>query len=160
MYSDNLDQTIYRRNKQLLRFFTQHGYDVRLVGDNQKPYIVLNDSVLLSCYVRNFDLHFTKGPESSEVLKTYSLKNEMDVSKMELTEILELGEHQSVYKIKKSGTNLFLVGYNYFDEEDKERSGQRYPVFAQHRPKVYFDLDYVSRLAETLNNENYEVVIV
>jgi hypothetical protein len=154
---ESLEDIVKRRNKRLLNFFTVHGLDARIVGDDQKPAVVLNGTYVLSCYVKNFDLHFTKEPFSNEIVRSFKLKNEPEVSKLELLEAIELCSHRPVFKIKLSGTELFLVGYNYLDSEN---AIGRYPVFAQFMPKVYFDLDYASRLAESLNEENYQVVIV
>jgi hypothetical protein len=154
---ESLEDIVKRRNKWLLSFFTVHGLDVRIVGDVQKPAVILNGTYVLSCYVKNFDLHFTKEPFSDDIVKSFKLKSESEVSKLELLEAIELCSHRPVFKIKLSGLELFLVGYNYLDSEN---AIGRYPVFAVHNPKVYFDLDYASKLAESLNEENYQVVIV
>lgn len=154
---ETLEEMVERRNKRLLRFFTSHGYDVRLVGDAQKPAVVLNEMAVLSCYVRNFDLHFTKEPFSDEIVKSFKLKNEIEASKHELQEAIELSTHRQVYKIKLTGSDMFLVGYNYLNSED---AIGRYPVFAKHKPKVYFDKEYAVKLAESLANDKYSIEIV
>ncbi|HEY4785530.1 MAG TPA: hypothetical protein VIH57_05755 [Bacteroidales bacterium] len=154
---ETMEEMVARRNKWLLRFFTMHGYDVRIVGDAQKPAVVLNDMAVLSCYVKNFDLHFTKEPFSDEIVKSFKLKAEIEVSKLELQEAIELCTHRPVYKIKLTGTDMFLVGYNYLNSE--EAMG-RYPVFAKHKPKVYFDKEYTVKLVESLRKEQYSVEIV
>ena len=56
---ETLDEMVSRRNKRLLNFFNIHGFNVRIVGDEQKPAVILNEAYVLSCYVKNFDLHFT-----------------------------------------------------------------------------------------------------
>jgi hypothetical protein len=154
---ETLEEIVTRRNKWLLRFFTANGYDVRIVGDAQKPTIVLDEMVVLSCHVKNFDLLFTKEAYSEEIVKSFRLKADVDVSKLELQEAIELSTHRQAYKIRLVGTDLFLVGYNYFNTDD---DNGRYPVFAKHKPKVYFDKDYAIRLAESLQNENYVLEIV
>jgi len=154
---ESLEDIVARRNKRLLRLFTQHGYDVRLVGDLQKPAVVLNEMAVLSCYVKNFDLHFTKEPFSSEIVKSFKLKDDCDVSSLELQEAIELSTHRPVYKIKLTGTDMYLVGYNYLNSED---AIGRFPVFAKYKPKVYFDKEYAVKLADSLINEKYSVEIV
>jgi hypothetical protein len=111
--------------------------------------VVMNDSILLSCFVNNFDLHFTKNPYNKEITKTYRLKNETDVSKIELNEVLEFGFHQPVFRIKKSSTDLYLIGYNYFNEDDIEHPGLRYPIFAKHKPKIFFEIEFTVKLTIT-----------
>jgi len=154
---ESLEDMVTRRNKRLLRFFTMHDFDVRLVGDAQKPAVILNDMAVLSCYVKNFDLHFTKEPFSNDIIKSFKLKNENETSKLELQEVIELCTHRPVYKIKLTGTDLFLVGYNYLNSED---AIGRYPVFAKYKPKVYFDMEYTVKLVESLTEEKYAIVIV
>jgi hypothetical protein len=153
---ETLEQMVERRNKRLLRFFTAHGYDVRLVGDAQKPAVVLNEMAVLSCYVKNFDLHFTKEPFSDEIVKSFKLTQEIEVTRQELQEVIEISTHRPVYKVKLTGTDLFLVGYNYLNSED---AMGRYPVFAKHKPKVYFDKEYAIKLAESLRQESYDISI-
>jgi hypothetical protein len=153
---ETLEEMVARRNKRLLSFFTMHGYNVRLVGDEQKPAVILNEAVVLSCYVKNFDLHFTKEPFSDEIVRSFKLKHEPDVTKHELQEAIDLCVHRPVYKIKLIGSDLFLVGYNYLNSED---AVGRYPVFAKHKPKVYFDKEYAVKLVESLSNDGYKLKI-
>ena len=154
---ETLEEMVERRNKRLLRFFTVHGYDVRLVGDAQKPAVILNEIIVLSCYVKNFDLHFTKEPFSTDIVKSFKLQNESEATKHDIQEAIELCTHRPVYKIKLTGTDMFLVGYNYLNSED---AIGRYPVFAKHKPKVYFDKEYALKLSESLINDNYPIEIV
>jgi hypothetical protein len=153
---ETLEEMVARRNKRILQLFTKHGYNIRLVGDAQKPAVVLDEMVVLSCYVRNFDIHFTKEPFGDEIVKSFKLTSDSDVSNLELQEAIELSTHRPVYKIKLTGTELFLVGYNYLNSED---GVGRYPVFAKHKPKVYFDRDYAVKLVESLSNEKYSIEI-
>jgi len=155
--NESLEEMVARRNKRLLRFFTMHGFDVRLVGDEQKPAIILNEMFVLSCYAKNFDLHFTKEPFSDEIVASFKLKNDNEVTKLELQEAIGLCIHRSVYKIKLMGTDLFLAGYNYLNSED---AIGRYPVFSRHKPKVYFDREFAEKMVESLINDKYSIEIV
>ena len=154
---ESIDEMVARRNKRILKLFTNLGYNIRLVGDVQKPSIVLDEMVVLSCYAKNFELHFTKEPFSNEIVKSFKLNSDIEVSNLELQEAIELGSHRPVYKIRLTGTEMFLVGYNYLNSED---AIGRYPVFAKHKPKVYFDKEYTIRLAENLAEEEYSIEIV
>lgn len=150
---ETLEELVERRNKRLLRLFTSLGYDVRIVGNAQKPSVILNEMAVLSCYVKNFDLHFTKEPFSDEIVKSFKLKHELEITRHELQEAIELSVHRPVYKVKVSGTDMFLVGHNYLNSED---AMGRYPVFARHKPKIYFDKEYAERLIESLKQEGYD----
>jgi len=153
---ETLEEIVARRNKRILNLFTKHGYNIRLVGDAQKPSVVLDEMVVLSCYAKNFDLHFTKDPFSAEIVKSFKLKSDVEISNLELQEAIELSTHRPVYKIRLIGTDMFLVGYNFLNNEE---SAGRYPVFAKHKPKVYFDREYAVKLAEGLKNEQYSIEI-
>ncbi len=154
--SESLEEMVARRNKRLKYLFAKNGVNVRLVGDDQKPAIIRDESTVLSCYVKNFDLHFTKEPFSDEIVKTVKLKHEPDITRFELEEVLSICKHRPVFKLKLRGTDLYLVGYNYLNSED---AVGRYPVFACHKPKVYFDFEYAQQVAENIRTDDYEIDI-
>lgn len=155
--NESLDELVIRRNKRLINFFVSNGFNVRIVGDNQKPAIILDETCVLSCYVKNFDLFFTKVPFSDEIVRQFKLKQELEVSSFEIQEAIDLCQHRPVYKIKIKESNLYLTGYNYLNSED---GVGRYPVFAKHRPKVYFDLEYAERLVQNMNDDDYDLEVI
>ena len=149
---------VERRNKRLVYLFTSNGFNVRIVGDPQKPAVIQEEKTLLSCYVKNFNLHFTKEPFSDEIVKTVKLKHEPEITKYELQEVLDICTHRPVYKLKLiDSDDLYLVGYNYLNSED---SVGRYPVFAKHKPKVYFNREYAERVLENLTGDGYKMEII
>ena len=154
--NESLEEMVTRRNKRLKSLFSRNGINIRLVGDENKPAVIRDEAVVLSCYVKNFNLHFTKEPFSDEIVKTIKLKQDPDINKYELIEVLEVCKHRPVYKLKLAGTDLFLVGYNYLNSED---AVGRYPVFAKHKPKVYFDFEYAQSVAENLRSDGYTIAI-
>jgi hypothetical protein len=155
--NESLEEMVARRNKRLKSLFSRNGVNVRLVGDDQKPAVIMDESVVLSCYVKNFDLHFTQEPFSDEIVKTVKLKHDPEITRYELQEVIELCKHRPVFRILLKGSELYLVGYNYLNSED---SVGRYPVFAKHKPKVYFDKSYAEKVAINLGEEGYSVEIV
>ena len=154
--NETLEEMVMRRNKRLKTLFSTNGINVRLVGDEQKPAVIKDEAMVLSCYVKNFNLHFTKEPFSDEIVRTVKLKHEPEIDKLELLQILDICKHRPVYKVRLNGTDLYLVGYNYLNSED---SVGRYPVFAKHKPKVYFDLEYAEKVADNLRTESYDIVV-
>lgn len=155
--NESLEEMVTRRNKRLKSLFSRNGVNVRLVGDEQKPAVIMDESVVLSCYVKNFDLHFTKEPFSDEIVKTVKLKHDPEITRYEIQEVIESCKHRPVFRIQLNNSDLFLVGYNYLNSED---SVGRYPVFAKHKPKVYFDRSYAEKVAESLNEEGYQIEII
>ncbi|MFO7656141.1 MAG: hypothetical protein R6W78_03675, partial [Bacteroidales bacterium] len=71
-------------------------------------------------------------------------------------EVLEVCKHRPVYKLKLINSDLYLVGYNYLNSED---AVGRYPVFAKHKPKVYFDFEYAQSVADNLRTDDYQISI-
>jgi hypothetical protein len=155
--NESLEELVIRRNKRLLNFFLSNGFNVRIVGDEQKPAIILDETSVLSCYVKNFDLFFTKAPFSDEIVHQFKLKHDPEVTPAEIQEVIDLCQHRPVYKIRIIDTDLYLTGYNYLNSED---GVGRYPVFAKHRPKVYFDEEYANKLAQSLNEEFYNLEVI
>jgi hypothetical protein len=102
-------------------------------------------------------LHFTKEPFSDEIVRTVKLKHEPEITRYEIQEVIESCKHRPVYRIILKDTELFLVGYNYLNSED---SVGRYPVFAKHKPKVYFDKSYAEKVAVNLQDDGYEIEII
>jgi hypothetical protein len=154
--NESLNEMVKRRNKRLLNLFTTNGLSVRLVGDENKPAVILNETTVISCFVKNFDLFFTSEPFSNDIIKTVKLKQDPEITHYELHETLDMCTHRPVYKIKLKETDLFLVGYNYLNSED---AVGRYPVFAKHRPKVYFDFNYAQEVADNLVGDGYTIDI-
>lgn len=155
--NETLEEMVARRNKRLKNLFSRNDVNVRLVGDDQKPAVIMDESVVLSCYVKNFDLHFTLEPFSDEIVKTVKLKHDPEITRLELQEVIESCKHRPVFRVLLQGTDLFLVGYNYLNSED---SVGRYPVFAKHKPKVYFDKSYAEKVAVNLADEGYTIDII
>lgn len=155
--NESLEELVLRRNKRLLSFFISNGFNVRIVGDEQKPAVILDETSVLSCYVKNFDLFFTKAPFSDEIVRQFKLKHDPDVTSLDIQEAIDMCQHRPVYKIRLKGTSLYLTGYNYLNSED---GVGRYPVFAKHKPKVYFDAEYAEKLVVSLTEEEYELEIV
>lgn len=151
---ESLNEMVERRNARLLSLFTHNNMNVRLVGDPQKPAVIYNEEQVLSCYVKNFDLIFTREPFSEEIIRTIKLKSMPEVTRRELEELIEICTHRPVYKVKLKNCGLYLVGYNYLNSHD---GVGRYPVFARHKPKVYFEQAYATKVIAGLVSEGYEV---
>lgn len=155
--NESLEELVIRRNKRLINFFVSNGFNVRIVGDDQKPAVILDETSVLSCYVKNFDLFFTKAPFSDEIVRQFKLKHDPEVTSLEIKEVIDSCQHRPVFRIKLKDSDLYLTGYNYLNSED---GVGRYPVFARHRPKVYFDMEYAQKLAHNLMEEGYDLEVI
>ena len=155
--AESLEDMVARRNKRLKRLFTENGFDIRLVGDEQKPAVILDEKIVLSCFAKNFDLYFTKEPFSDDIVLHVKLTKEITVNQYDIQQAIDASVHRQIYKIKLMDTDLFLVGYNYLNQED---SVGRYPVFARHKPKVYFSYEKAEEIFKLLEQDNYTIEII
>jgi hypothetical protein len=152
-------KVVKRRNDKLKKLFAENGFNIRLIGDPQKPAIVMNEDILLSAFVKNFYLHFTKEPFSDEIVNTIKLYYQVTINKNELEQTIDACEHRKVYKIKLANVEpeLYLVGYNFLD---KDNEVGRFPVFGPHKPKVYFKEEFAVKRANEISKEGYNLEVV
>lgn len=151
-------ESIKIRNNKLLGIFTTNGLNVNLVGFTN-PKVVLDNSYLIPCFVNDFTLHFAKSLYSNEMIKSIQLDKEAAVTSYELQEILSMCELLPVFKIRLKNNGMYLVGYN-FERTEEGKVLLRYPVFALHRPYIYFQLEKARADSEILLDEDYDIEIV
>jgi len=159
--SEDFLAMLERRNKRFLNFFKTNGFkETRLIGDPEKPALLYNEELVLSCYVHNFELRLMDKPFSDnviEVIKLNGFLNE-DFSEM-IKEWYKTYEHRKVYKIQFQESLLYLAGYNFLVRR-KENPEGRYPVFARHHPKVYFSLEKANEITGELEKAGYTVTVI
>ncbi len=146
------------RNKRIARLFSSNGYNVRVLGYKDDPYVVLEERYLLPCVVNNWKLLFLKSIHEPTVLKTIALDQSTGITQYELDEILTRCEFQKVYSLQLEGTDMKLVGYNHSDENDY--IPERFPVFGCHRPIVFFNHHIAMEKCQELSKEGYKISIV
>ena len=155
--NEPLERVVTRRNKRIIRMFAKCGYNVRLIGDPEKPAIILDNDLILSGYAHNFDFHFTSKPFEGTIVKTVKLHKDPLIVHDEIEEMLNVYEHRHAYKVVIKDTDLYLVGYNYLN---REKSEGRYPVFARYNPKIYFQEEKAWEIANMLNEESYSLTVI
>ncbi|MFC2087470.1 hypothetical protein ACFLSA_04855 [Bacteroidota bacterium] len=155
--NEPLERVVGRRNKRILRLFSKNGFNVRLIGDPEKPAIILDNEIILSGYAHNFNFHFTNKPFEGQIVKTVKLHKDPLITKDEIEELLTAYEHRHAYKVIIKDSDLYLVGYNYLNREKGEG---RYPVFARYNPKIYFQEDKAWEIANMLNEETYNLEVI
>jgi len=153
--SNNLTQT---RNQQALNIFTRNGYSVRLLGNGQSPMFILEDRCLLSCFINGNSLHFRPSPDSGEILRSVKITGDAYITKYEISEIIEQSEHLPVYRIRDIVSQMCLVGFNHFEEED--RMEERFPVFGFHNPLIYTNKGKAEMVSKELIGQGYNVKVI
>lgn len=146
---------IERRNGRLESFFKKLSNHIRLIGDPENPAIIVDNTICLSAYVRNFDLNFTDQPEKAAIISTYKLKLGSCITQEEFDGYLNDYSHRRVYKVHLKNTPLFLSGYNFLD---RKHSKGRYPVFAKYNYKLYFNKEYAETIVE--DYKDYNLILI
>jgi len=156
-----------KRNTMLLRFFKKlfPKNDIRIMGDENSPAVVIDHEFILSCYVSNYKLRFTNKNYKGDILLELSLNN--DFSKLTPQQIEQLNnwytqsQHRKISRIYLESENtqapLYLVGWNFRNKTLKEG---RYPVFGEYEPKVYFKKEKAVEVQTELIQMGYNVIII
>ncbi len=136
-----------RRNTRIERFFELTGLPVRLIGDVNNPAFIVDEALVLSAYVNNFDLRFTDVPSHGKVIYSVKLNHQQNYEADEFYRVILASEHRSVCRIQLRNTNLFLAGYNFIN---RSTSFGRYPVFSSVNPKIYFSAQSAEESIEAI----------
>ena len=147
------------RNQMALDIFTRNGFAVKLKGSDDSPMFILEDRLLISCFVNGNSLYFRTSPDSGEISRSIRLNGDAFITKYEISELIEKSEHLPVYRIQDIKTQMYLVGYNYFESRESF-SDERYPVFANHNPYIYLNPSKVEMEIKELNENGYNVKII
>jgi hypothetical protein len=150
-------KVLNRRNGRIIKLFDANNLPVRLIGDPNKPAIIYKEQVCLSAFAHNFELHFTDSPTDGNIIHTIKLLHKVETSRDELLNIISRYPQKTIYNIKVKGMDLYLAGYNFLHPEKKEG---KYPVFARHNYKVYFQKNYVEELVQHFTDDGYELEVV
>lgn len=151
---------VEKRNKRLERFFRDNGfdcYDIRIIGNENRPAILYQDTFILPCYVHNFELRWTDKQYDGSIIKTYKLTTQSPNVREEVLNLIQNGDLRKIHKISSTNANLFLIGWNYLDKENKS---VRFPVFGRFTPKVYYKIEKATEIVEELQREGYSCRIV
>lgn len=152
-----LKELVVRRNKYLRTAFSQFSDRIRIIGNEEKPAIIYEEKIVISAYVKNFDLRFTSKPFNGQVVKSFKLTSTFVLDRDFVLAHLQNCSHRPIYKIQFLNSSLFLTGYNFREKESQEG---KYPVFARHNPKLYFTEKKALEVIAELKDLHYEVNLV
>lgn len=159
-------KVIIERNDFLEKYFKRFfpNNTIRIVGDINKPNVIIDFEYALACYCQNFNLHFLDKNDFGTTLFSVKLNNSYiyDISK--INNWLQTAQHKKLFKValkissdQSEQPTLFVSGWNYIDKENKLG---KYPVFSEHEPKVYFSEEKAKEIAKELKQSNYQVEII
>jgi len=157
--SNDLEETIARRNNLLQKFFNRiFPNNIIIIGNPNTPAIVYDNSLCLSCYVHNFELRFTDAPDKGKVIYMVKLQPDQKYDVEQVLNWFKECSHRAMYKVTVNNTTpkLYLSGYNFLDRDNKNG---KYPVFSLHHPKVYFTKEKATEVSDSLLLEGYSVTV-
>lgn len=155
------DNAKRRRNSRANIFFQERNLDVRLIGTIDNPAFLLNEEIVLNCYVRNFYLLFMSAVNGGDELFRIKLTHVPETLDQEkFMDWLHQYRHRDVYKVRSiDAPNLYISGYAFFDQENKDNS-DKVPVFCDLRPKVYFSEEAAQVIIDRFSTEDIKLEIV
>ena len=155
---ENIVSFLKRRNGRILKFFRDKGYNnVRLVGNPEKPAIVLNGDVLLNAYVNNFDLLLLDSNDDSKRYKVKLSFEGIDEFEQEnLVDFINNVEHDKIYRIKLTDVDMYYAGY-YSEEGDVNNP---FMMFSVDGFKAYYNKEKADEVANVLQSKGYKVSVV
>ena len=154
------DKAKKRRNRRALQFFKDRNLDVRAIGNLDNPAFVLNEDMVLNCYVRNFHLLFMSAvSEGEEIFRIKLTEIPADLDQELFLRWLHNYRHRDIYKVCYTGSPLFVSGYAFFDPENKDNSDKD-PVFSTLRPKIYFSRGAAQVIIDRFATEEIKLEIV
>ncbi len=166
------DEVIERRNWLLLEFFKKMLPDhaIRIVGDKNKPAVVMDFEEILPCYVSNFELRLLDRNDGGEVVFTIALTKTLvqpgtPVNQQPVFEKwMRESTRKQVFRVAlsletmfESQPTLFLSGWNFRNKMEKQG---KYPVFSEYEPKVYFTEQKAVEVLDDLKKDGYMVKII
>jgi len=162
--SKKAPEFIGKRNLLLLRLFKYFfpTNDVRIMGDENNPAVVLDHEYILSCYVHNFELRFTNKNFKGDIVFKVSLNDSPEKANREtFTKWYSDSQHRKINRIYLESENtqapLYLVGWNFRNKTKKEG---KYPVFGEYEPKVYFKKEKALEVQTELVQMGYNVIVI
>ena len=142
-------EVVERRNEYLAHFFHKVQMDINIIGNPQHPIIIIEGCYRLSAFVHNFNIHFLSEIKNGVVLRIYKLKKGAFISDRDFCELLKQMKNKRLYRVRFANKELFLAGYNHMKIAG---ISHKYPVFAKHRYKVYFNKDRIYEIIKEFHN--------
>lgn len=155
-----------KRNILLLRFFKIifPKNDIRIVGKEISPAVVIDFDYVLSCYTHYYELRFTNKNYKGDVLFTLELIDDVKKIVFDIDKIKDwhtISQHRKINKIYLESDStkapLYLIGWNFKNKITKEG---KYPVFGEYEPKIYFTKEKTIEVQTELIQMGYNVIII
>jgi len=138
---ETIEEFTTRRNGKLKAFFERRGLPIQLKGNPENPMIVLNEGLILSAYVNNFNLRMlTRGNQGGLVEEIKLTKHNIENYPVrDLMEIIEENEQTAGWRIKLKGHQLFVCGYAHADRDNSllYEKDAMFPVFGSINLHIY-----------------------
>ena len=151
----SINDNINHRNLLIRKFFRHHlpKDNVRTFGNPKFPAIVVNNQFIANGHVKSIILYMTDGTKYGKTIYSHEL---LEVEKgnygspSQFQDWYHSFPMKRCFKIRVKGTKLYLAGIAYTDQDFND--GHKYPFFAEHEPKIFYNRDYAGTLLTDLFN--------
>lgn len=125
---------IEERNKQLLNLFVTLGYNTKLIGNQNQPKIIIDNSFAISGFIKNRIYNFTSKPFGGDIVHSINLNHHDVISREEVDQLIATCQKRQIWKVglceEKGGKTLYYVNTNEF-----------IPYFAFDDCRFFFDVE-------------------
>lgn len=127
----NTEYPVDERNQMIIDFFKHHNIEVKLIGDKNKPKIVVNDDQVLSGFVYNKKFNFTTKQFGGDVIYVINL-HRLDFYKTSfINKLIDNNNKTKIYRIKQ--TEIPDVDSYYLKTDEAT------PIFSENDSRYYFN---------------------
>ena len=152
----SLVEMIEVRNEMLKNLFRDNGFDVKLVGSNDQPIIVIKSDTktfAIAGFVNNFDYNFCDKPFGGEITRTVNIKEYYDITFDEISELIESSEVRNVYSITDWSNGL---DFSHIKTED---NGKLTFHFNEENPRYFLSKGKLYNTIEIMEKNGYSPII-
>ncbi|MEQ9301272.1 MAG: hypothetical protein RIF33_22030 [Cyclobacteriaceae bacterium] len=149
-----------KRNGRIIEFFEKRGIPIQLKGERQNPMIIIDEGLILSAYIKNFDLIFVDQPYQGEEIERVKLnyQNIKNYPVKDLFDVIKSADHLCGYRIKLLDHDLYLCGYQHRSRDNSMlySHDRLYPVFGKIDLHVYKGEELAQDIFEKVS-QDYDV---
>jgi hypothetical protein len=142
---------ILERNNLLFDFFKYLGFqNVKLLGDENQPKIILDDMKAVSGFVKNKYYNFTDKPFGGNVVYTINLQEKEHENIDYVRTIIHQAERRIIYRLLVDNSSFFFC-----------KIENNIPYFSNIDARYYFEKAKADRMKDYLQKEhNIQSIII
>lgn len=137
----NENYPVEERNQMLVDFFKTHDIEVKLIGDKNKPKVIINGDNVLSGFVHNKKFIFTSKQFGGEAIYTINLHRTDFYTTQLINKLIETNNKTKVYRIVHNDNEKYYL-----------KTIDDTPIFSNEDSRYYFSLEKANKTLVYLTN--------